>query len=316
MDKVLLILLSILIGFIILLIQFFFQSGGLKAIKISTNKSPYYKPSFIICGPNNSGKTALFYRLVSSVREEEEEEEGAKGSKKITTTVSSIEPNFGDIKLPITTPSISKPYQLVDYPGHLKYWNLFTKLITNDITLGNIKGIVVVIDSSSANWTKNGGATTTAASSSVASTGAEVEKLTKFLYNLLAITERKHNGVDFLFAVNKSDLFDSLPIHKIRSILELEIDKLIHNEINNVDKTSGIDINEEMDNSEKNGESGSSGASYRENLREFWLSIIGSTEGQFTFDKLEGNMDFLSGSVLKNKIEKWESWFDEKVVNT
>lgn len=312
MDKVLIILLSILIGFIIILIQFFLQSGGLKTIKLTNKSSPYYKPSFIICGANNSGKTALFYRLVSrtSAEEKEEEEEEEKRNEKITTTVSSIEPNFGEVKLPITTPSIGKSYQLVDYPGHLKYWNLFTKLIKNDITLSNIKGIVVVIDSSSANWTKNGSSTGNGAGTSV-----EVEKITKFLYNLLAITERKQNGIDFLFAVNKSDLFDSLPIHKIRSILELEIDKLIHNEIDNVDKTSGIDVTEELEDNNKE-VNDSAGAGYRENLREFWLSIIGSSDGQFTFDKLEGNMDFMSGSVLKNKIDKWECWFDEKVVNT
>ncbi|KAI5967406.1 hypothetical protein CANMA_003049 [Candida margitis] len=313
MDKVLIILLSILIGFLILLVQFFLQSGGLKTIKIS-NKSPYFKPSFIICGANNSGKTALFYRLSTHTLEDEKKKEK---DGRITTTVSSIEPNFGEIKLPITTPSIGKNYQLVDYPGHLKYWNLFTKLIKNDITLSNIKGVVVVIDSSSATWTKVGN------NNNAAGAGAgtnEVEKITKFLYNLLAITERKHNGIDFLFAVNKSDLFDSLPIHKIRTILESEIDKLIHNEINNVDKTSGIDVIEDIDGNgdNENGEGGGSGTDggYRENLREFWLSIIGSNEGQFTFDKLEGNMDFMSGSVLKNKIDKWECWFDEKVVNT
>ncbi|KAI5952095.1 hypothetical protein KGF57_004224 [Candida theae] len=346
MDKVLLILLSILIGFILLLIQFFLQSGGLNAIKFSSkNKSPYYKPSFIICGPNNSGKTALFYRLATAESSEqqqqqeddegEEEQDQKKGRAKITTTVSSIEPNFGTVTLPITTPSISKPFQLVDYPGHLKYWNLFTKLIKNDITLSNIKGIVVVIDSSSANWTKGStNANTKSGSGSTSATssaGAEVEKLTKFLYNLLAITERKQNGIDFLFAVNKSDLFDSVPTHKIRSTLEVEIDKLIHNEINNVDKTSGIDaIGEDVDEGANDGSnggeygsgsgsgagSGAGAGGYRENMREFWLSIIGSSEGQFTFDKLEGNMDFLSGSVLKNKIDKWESWFDEKVVNS
>ena len=331
MDKVLIILLSILIGFIILLVQFFLQSGGLKTIKIS-NKSPYYKPSFIICGANNSGKTALFYRLINNSNTTQDDDDEKKSEKKITTTVSSIEPNFGEIKLPIATPSIGKSFQLVDYPGHLKYWNLFTKLIKNDITLSNIKGIIVVIDSSSTNWAakSNSSSGSKSSTASTASVSGEVEKITKFLYNLLAITERKHNGIDFLFAINKGDLFDSLPIHKIQSILELEIDKLIHNEINNVDKTSGIDLVDEVDESAESsgnrndgggsgggGGSGSGGdAGYRENLREFWLSIIGSEQGHFTFDKLEGNMDFMSGSVLKNKIDKWECWFDEKVVNT
>ena len=115
MDKVLIILLSILIGFIILLVQFFLQSGGLKTIKIS-NKSPYYKPSFIICGANNSGKTALFYRLINNSNTTQDDDDEKKSEKKITTTVSSIEPNFGEIKLPIATPSIGKIFQWVYYP--------------------------------------------------------------------------------------------------------------------------------------------------------------------------------------------------------
>ncbi|KAI3402331.1 hypothetical protein KGF56_004901 [Candida oxycetoniae] len=287
MDKILLILLSLLVGFIILLIQFFFQSGGLKAIKLA-NTSPYYRPTFLICGPNNAGKTALFYKLISN--------------GEVVTTVSSIEPNFADISLPIASPQVGKKYQLIDYPGHLKYWNLFEKLILQDITLPQIKGVCVVLDSSSPNWSKD---------------SLQVEKISKFLFNLLAITERKQNGVDYLFAVNKSDLFDSLPVHKIRSILEVEINRLIENEISSTEKTSGIDISNDDENEGDNMSGmGSGSVSHRENLREFWLGVIGSAkDATFTFDKLEGNMDFLNGSVLKDKIEKWEDWLDEKVVN-
>ncbi|KAI5957137.1 hypothetical protein KGF54_000065 [Candida jiufengensis] len=282
MDKVLLILMSVSIGFTILLIQYYIQTNGFKnpisilSSSTSTKSSKNLnKPTFLICGITNSGKTSLYYKLLTG---------------DFKTTVSSIQPNIDMINLPISKPTIGKKFQIVDYPGHLKYWNLFKNLILNDIKLNNIKGIIVVLDSSSKKWLNN----------------QELEKITKFLYNLISITERKQNGIDYLFAINKLDLFDSLPTPKIKTILELEINKLIKNEINNVNKTSGIDNNtieeDEFDDSNK------------ENLREFWLSIIGNSQ-VFTFDKLEGNMDFLGGSILKGNIDKWEDWLDEKVMN-
>ncbi|KAI5962697.1 uncharacterized protein KGF55_003773 [Candida pseudojiufengensis] len=285
MDKILLILSSILIGLTLILIQYLIQTNNLtnpiKFLNPSSlvpNKSSknLNKPTFLICGINNSGKTSLFYKLTT-------------GEFKLT--ISSIEKNIGEINLPFAKPSISKKFQIIDYPGHLKYWNLFKNLVVSDIKLNNIKGIIIVIDSSSKKWS-NG--------------SIEMENLIKFLYNLISITERKQNGIDYLFAVNKNDLFDSLPVLKIKSILESEINKLINNEINNINKTSGID----KETTEKNEEE----LENNENLREFWLSIIGTSQN-FKFEKLEGNMDFIGGSILKNKIEKWEDWLDEKVMN-
>ncbi|RLV92382.1 Signal recognition particle receptor subunit beta [Spathaspora sp. JA1] len=285
MDYILVGLLTALAGFIIILAIFFFQSGGIKTIKTSS-RSPYYKPSFLILGGNNSGKTSFYYKLL-------EKEQTGENTKTITSTVSSLEPNITEIRLPLATDAIGKKFQLVDYPGHLKYQQLFEKLLTKDITLQNVKGIIYVIDSSSLNFNDSD----------------QVEHMVKFLYNLLAITERKQTGIDFLFAVNKTDLFDSVPIHKIQTILTSEIDKLIHDEISNIDKTSGIDkAIEDGDDSEES-------QHIQQSLREFWLSVIGSPDEKFTFDKLEGNMDFFGGSVLKNNVEKWENWIDEKVVN-
>ncbi|EGW33897.1 uncharacterized protein SPAPADRAFT_48995 [Spathaspora passalidarum NRRL Y-27907] len=283
MDYVLIALITSLLGFVIILAIFFFQSGGIKNIKTSS-RSPYYKPSFLILGANNSGKTSFYYKLL-------EMDQTGENTNIVTPTVSSLEPNITEVGLPLATQAFSKKYQIVDYPGHLKYNQLFEKLMINDITLQNIKGIVYMIDSSSVNFNDPD----------------QVEHIVKFLYNLLPITERKRTGVDFLFAVNKTDLFDSVPIHKIQSILTTEIDKLIHNEISNIDKTSGIDkVSEEDDEDD---------AHNQQSLREFWLSVIGSPNEKFSFDKLEGNMDFFGGSVLKGKVEKWENWIDEKVVN-
>lgn len=288
MDLVQQILLTALAGLVIVLVLFFVQSGGISRT-FTSSSSPYFKPTFLILGANNAGKTSLFYRFV-----DDSVPEGKK--RPVTPTVSSIEPNITEIELPFSNNSISRVYQLVDYPGHLKYFQLFYKLLLEDITLQKVKGIVYVIDSSS-QWFNN---------------SENIEVISKYLFNLFLVTERLQNGVDFLFAVNKNDLFDSVPVHKVKSVLEAEINKLIQNELNTVDKQSGIDKSEDDAESDEQ----YSSTIGHESLREFWLSVIGRPENKFTFDQLEGNTDFVAGSVLKNKVETWENWFDEKVVNS
>lgn len=44
------------------------------------------------------------------------------------------------------------------------------------------------------------------------------------------------------------------------------------------------------------------------------LLEVNSKQG-FKFDLLDGNIDAMEGSVLKNNIEKWECWIDERAVN-
>ena len=72
-------------------------------------------------------------------------------------------------------------------------------------------------------------------------------------------------------------------------------------------KTSGIDDNDN-DNGNQNSNGGGGNSSNGDNndgingesLRAFWMSVVGS--GNFTFDKLEGNVDFVGGSVLKIRL--------------
>ena len=45
-----------------------------------------------------------------------------------------------------------------------------------------------------------------------------------------------------MIAINKTDLFDSVPVHKIKTKLELEINKLIRHEIENVEKLRALTI--------------------------------------------------------------------------
>ena len=304
MDAVLISLLTILLGFVLILIIFFIQTGGLKSLVSTTTskKSSLYHPTFLILGANNSGKTSFFYKLLQLSNDDEIDDKA--NTTTVAATVSSLEPNVTKINLPISNPSIGKPFQLIDYPGHLKLQKVFERLIIDEITLKNLKGVVYMIDSSSVNINDD----------------TNLESIVKFLYNLFSITERIPNGVDFLIAINKTDLFDSVPVHKIKTKLELEINKLIRHEIENVEKTSGIDDNDN-DNGNQNSNGGGGNSSNGDNsdgingesLRAFWMSVVGY--GNFTFDKLEGNVDFVGGSVLKNKISQWENWFDEKVVN-
>lgn len=269
MDIVQLSLLTLLLGLLITLSVSFFQTSSFGKIGV---KSKHQKPTFFILGPNNAGKTSFFYNLTN------------KGD--FVATVSSIEPNFSDVLLPISNPSIGKSFQVIDFPGHLKYSQLLKKLMVDEVTLAKIKGIVYVIDSSN----------------------MDLVEIAKNLFNLLIITERIPNGVDFLFAVNKNDLFNSRPVFKVQEILESEITKLIKQTLSEKSSQieSGID-NDEDDSSDSN-------LNEQVNAREFWSAIVSSNQN-FKFEMLEGNMDFFGGSVLKNKVEPWENWLDERVVN-
>ncbi|GEQ67441.1 hypothetical protein JCM33374_g1106 [Metschnikowia sp. JCM 33374] len=277
MDGIQQVILALVLGLILVLA--IFQLQGSSSIK-PRSSSPYYKPTYLILGANGAGKTSLFYRLLN--REE-----------KPVSVISSLEPNVESIGLPFSSESIQKKYQLIDYPGHLKHTQLLRKLIQDDITVGKLKGVIYVVDSSSVNLSQE----------------PKVTAIAKELFQLLSITEKNPNGVDFLFAVNKQDLFDSRPVHKVKQILEQELAKLIDDEINAKGSArggSGIDNDDMEEDDQEN---------FRkdESTREFWKAVVGSSP--FNFEILEGNMEFIGGSVLKGSVNNWENWFDEKAVN-
>lgn len=268
MDQIQLILATVLLGLVVLVVVWY-------VILMTGRKALVSRPTYLILGITNLGKTLLFARW----NDVASDNAGERWEEPIVT-VSLMEANYGQIRLPFSKPSIQKLFQLIDYPGHLKYFDLLQKLILNEITLQRVKGVVFVVDSSQFKDSSH--------------------TVAKYLFNLLSVTERLHNGVDFLFAVNKTDLFDSTPVVRVRQMLEDDINSLIQNELTAIDKNN-LDDNDDPVGTET--------------LREFWLSVVGSKAGKFTFDKLEGNMDFVPGLVVKGKLEMWENWLDERVVN-
>lgn len=273
MDNVQTILAALVIGLLVIAAVFFLQSPGASARKLA---SKYYKPTFLVVGANGAGKTSFFYSMLA---------------KENVSTVSSLEPNVTTLALPFANPGILAQYQFIDYPGHLKYSQLLRKLIVDDITVGKLKGVIYVIDSSSQNLAQEG----------------KLTAMAKELFSLLSLTEKIPNGVDFLFANNKQDLFDSRPVFKVKQLLEEELSRVISDELNAKGLTrggSGIDNDDDDDPDSLKKE---------ETTREFWRSVVGSSK--FRFELLEGNMEFIGGSVLKNKVGEWENWFDEKAVN-
>lgn len=270
MDSVQLILATAVLGLVIFLVVFSLQG---RKVAVGKSKSPYNKPTFLVVGANGAGKTSVFYRLQDI---------------QPVSTISSLEANYGKISIPFSNPAILKDYQFIDWPGHLKYSQLLRKLINEDVTVRNVKGVVFVIDSSSASLSHE-----------------KVAAIAKLLYDLLSITEKTPMGVDYLFAINKQDLFDTKPVFKVKSLIEEEISKLVQEELSAKGLAhggSGIDNDDEEEFSKE------------ESTREFWKSLMGSSK-TFKFELLEGNMEFLGGLALKNKLLNWQNWFDEKAMN-
>ncbi|KAG7194735.1 uncharacterized protein KQ657_004414 [Scheffersomyces spartinae] len=298
MDSVQLVFVAVFIGLISAVGVLFFQQRRIS--HSSGSKSPFNKPSFLILGLSNSGKTALYYKIVqASCSNDEFAEEKVKESRsEIVSTVSSIEPNITTLRFPIAHDKINIPYQVIDYPGHLKLTSLLNKLMIEQITLKKIRGIMYVIDLSSL----------------VLNNEETVQLMARQLFQLLSKTERLPTGIDFCFAVNKQDLFDAKPVFKVRELLETELNKIIHSELEaKTQNASGITNN--VEGNDDNDDEDGNGSGNSESVRDLWVSILGRPENTFRFDMLEGNMDFLGGSVLKNKVDAWENWFDEKLVN-
>lgn len=150
---------------------------------------------------------------------------------------------------------------------------LHYKLMSALPTYTDLKGIIFVVDST-----------------------VDPKNLTdtaQYLYEILSITEKFSNGIEILLACNKNELFTARPPKKIKDALENEIDKIIKRQKRGLGSVSNGDAEDE------------------DNVSPLLSATFGSNG--FNFNGLEGEVSILEGSVLKNKVGKWEEWIDEKL---
>ncbi|AMD22735.1 HHL035Wp [Eremothecium sinecaudum] len=168
--------------------------------------------------------------------------------------------------------SQSTKFTLMDFPGHTKLRHMLYQALKEST---NIKFIILMVDSTSD--PKN------------------ITDTAEILYEILKITERNPLGVDILIACNKSESFTSrLPV-KFRIALEQEIDTIIKTKKKNLSSlnhnlSAGVEEEEEDDDD---------------------ILPIHASNG-FSFNLLEGSVDAIEGSVLKNDIGKWGNWIEER----
>lgn len=203
---------------------------------------------------------------------------------KVGSTVMSQEPNVTH-HFKLTSTSKNSHVRLMEFPGHLKLRN---KLIDTLKTSSNVKGLIFVVDATV--------------------DPKELTKTAEFLFHILQITERQPNGVDILLACNKSESFTARPPSKIKDTLEKEIEKIIARKQKSLDTVTG------PIGSSSSAKAGSSrfdegDAEAEEALLELELS------SNFKFDSLEGNVNAIEGSVLRENIDNWECWINERAVN-
>lgn len=264
-----------------------YQSKGSQSAPISEDNLQQKNniPTFLIVGPPNSGKTSLFQYLSYLSNKNADLDDNDKDDVQelkfheldISATKSFRLNINNNAKLPFQS-SYKTKYTLIDVPGEEKIYNLRIKEILDHFQ--KIQGIVFVIDSTVHN--------------------NEINGIAKRLFNLLLLSEKRPNGIDILLAINKTDQFGARPVTKFREILEKEINEIKNLNLRNLKK---VNLNSKESNDEHDDEA------------EQILEEFGNANVQFKFDQLEGNFDFVGGSLYQNKAIDWVNWLDEKAAN-
>ncbi|KAG2178105.1 hypothetical protein INT43_003358 [Umbelopsis isabellina] len=143
--------------------------------------------TYLVLGPTDAGKTALFTRLRYNKR---------------TPTITSMKENEAILELVNDdgTPITKKPIQLIDVPGHERLRFRYTDFLP--IT----RGVIFVVDSTTI--------------------GRSARSTAEYLYDVLANQHTSKSNIPILVACNKTDLFTALPTSKIQTLLEAEINRL------------------------------------------------------------------------------------------
>lgn len=224
------------------------------------------KRAFIICGPVGTGKTVAFQYLT-------------KGEIP-ALTVSSLNVSQNELQLDgeYSKQSTFKNIEVFDFPGNGKLKNLYLRPFLKR-ELSRVIGVIYMIDSSAFDKDK-------------------CHEIAQDLLELLKITESKPNGVDILLYCNKSDLFTSKKKNKVKELLQEEMVNLIEFNKRGLNKVSGNEDMEEID--------------------DYGLDAVstGLVDGKFQFQFLEGNVTFEEGNIWKqDKRSSMNDWIMEKVVN-
>ncbi|KAK9238207.1 signal recognition particle receptor beta subunit-domain-containing protein [Lipomyces kononenkoae] len=231
-------------------------------------------PTFIIAGPSGAGKTALFTLL-------------RYGEK--STTLPSVEQNISTtFRLP-NLPDTAKPFVLIDTPGHQKLRHGMFSALQIAQTARTIHGVLYVVDASAI------------------SRPERLREAAEYLYDILRITERVRGGTDVLVAANKSELFTAVPAKRLRTLLEVELDKIRESRAKSVDKVGAGGDKHDGDDGDEDDSAVVGG-----NL---WLGRGGEKEGPFKFEDLETEVTVVDGSVDNDKIDGWLGWMEERAVN-
>ncbi|KAK9369593.1 signal recognition particle receptor beta subunit-domain-containing protein [Lipomyces kononenkoae] len=230
-------------------------------------------PTFIIAGPSGSGKTSLFTSL-------------RYGNK--STTLPSVEQNVSTkFRLP-NLPDTAKPFVLIDTPGHHKLRHGMFSALQVAQAARTMQGVLYVVDASAM------------------SRPERLREAAEYLYDILRITERVRGGTDVLVAANKSELFTAVPAKRLRTLLEVELDKIRESRAKSVDKVGAGGDKKDADDSDED-DSGVIGGS-------LWLGRVGE-KGPFKLEDLETEVTVIDGSVDNNKIDGWVGWMEERAVN-
>ncbi|KAI7898954.1 signal recognition particle receptor beta subunit-domain-containing protein [Cokeromyces recurvatus] len=164
-------------------------------------------------------------------------------------TVSSIKENEGQITVN------KKTFELIDIPGHERVRYRYTDFLP--VT----RSIIFVIDSTSIS--------------------RQIRPVAEYLYDILAKPIVQKQRIPILIACNKSDMITALPIEKIKTLLELEINRLRNT------RTARVEQQEEDDEQEE---------------------FLGYEGEDFKLNHVDNRIDFESCSVENQDLANIKDW--------
>lgn len=275
------------------------------------NNSKYLlnSPTFVILGPQYSGKTTLFNLL----------------------TTDKIRPFVTSQEISISNKNNIHNFTLIEFPGHIKLiykWKSWLDLITSNLNNNNnnnnnssggggtgsrtsrnskyLKGIIFMIDST--NDFKSD------------KSNDYWEQVAEWLVYLLDRLEQLNHPTNLLLACNKNESFISRPPNKIKSFLEMKIGQVLSRNKSSmlIDLSNNSSYKHNFTTITSSATSSTSTSSTNNNNKTRYIRSNDSPlldlfpdPSKFKFDSLETSVEVLGGSVLKQNIDPWKQWIEE-----